>query len=101
MINAFKVCLEEKNQSLYTEMILCMYFTLYFIEGMGKKTKQGIGPDTCLLLDTSGSMEGANFEEMITIAKTFIKGILFSTLDIAILVHFIKNHLIHILSIQG
>ncbi|XP_078314718.1 uncharacterized protein LOC111129303 [Crassostrea virginica] len=43
--------------------------------GMGKKTKQGIGPDTCLLLDTSGSMEGANFEEMITIAKTFIKGI--------------------------
>ena len=42
---------------------------------MGKKTKQGIGPDTCLLLDTSGSMEGANFEEMITIAKTFIKGI--------------------------
>lgn len=55
---------------------------------MGKKTKQGIGPDTCILLDTSGSMEGANFEEMITIAKTFIKGILFSTLDIAILVHY-------------
>ena len=50
---------------------------------MGKKTKQGIGPDTCLLLDTSGSMEGANFEEMITIAKTLIQGILFPSLDIS------------------
>ncbi|XP_062595500.1 uncharacterized protein LOC134256847 [Saccostrea cucullata] len=37
--------------------------------------ERGAGPGTCLLLDISGSMEGDMFEEMITTAKTFIKGI--------------------------
>ncbi|XP_061173381.1 uncharacterized protein LOC133182549 [Saccostrea echinata] len=46
------------------------------IRGLSLTTiKRGKGPDTCLLLDISGSMEGDMFEEMINTAKTFVNGI--------------------------
>ncbi|XP_062595524.1 uncharacterized protein LOC134256866 [Saccostrea cucullata] len=35
----------------------------------------GKGPDTCLLLDISGSMEGEMFNEMMAAVRTFIDGI--------------------------
>ena len=41
-------------------------------------TKTGKGPDTCLLLDISGSMEGEAFDEMIKMAKHYVKGIMLS-----------------------
>jgi hypothetical protein len=39
-----------------------------------QSVKTGKGPDTCLLLDISGSMEGEPFNEMMASVRTFIEG---------------------------
>lgn len=36
--------------------------------------KTGKGPDTCLLLDLSGSMIGEPFNEMMVAVRTFVEG---------------------------
>ncbi|OWF52702.1 uncharacterized protein LOC110447412 isoform X2 [Mizuhopecten yessoensis] len=45
------------------------------IKGSAAKLPRGVGPDTVLCLDTSGSMEGAAFQEMISLAIKFVDGI--------------------------
>ncbi|XP_069137151.1 uncharacterized protein [Argopecten irradians] len=44
-------------------------------KGEAEKLPRGIGPDTVLCLDTSGSMEGAAFRDMIVLALQFVEGI--------------------------
>lgn len=44
--------------------------------------KKGKGPDTCLLLDMSGSMAGKPFNEMMAAVRAFVEGI--STISVAL-----------------
>lgn len=61
-----------------------MKFYLYlfdFISGQFLSSlKKGKGPDTCLLLDMSGSMAGEPFNEMMAAVRVFVEGNLISTM---------------------
>ncbi|XP_021348757.1 uncharacterized protein LOC110447413 [Mizuhopecten yessoensis] len=45
------------------------------LKGQTDELRRGVGPVTVLCLDTSGSMEGAAFREMISLAIKFVDGI--------------------------